>query len=91
MGISKGCLPNIVYVDEATGVEHEAYMTMHGLEVDPEKEEYKRMIATLSSYPASLVHKTMQIAHEIHKKYVESEERDHNRSPQSIFPIIQQV
>jgi hypothetical protein len=69
MGISKGCLPNIVYVGEATDVEHEAYMTMNGLEVDPEKEEYKRMIATLSSYPASLVHETMQIAHDIYKKF----------------------
>ena len=80
MGITKGCLPNIVYVDPVTGVEYEAYMTMNGLEVDQETEEYKRMIATLTSFPASMVHEAMQVANDIYKYFV-GRERDYNKSP----------
>ncbi len=91
MGITKGCLPNSVNVDEATSVKHEAYMTMNGLEVDTENEEYTRKVATLSSVPASLVHEAMQMTSDICKKYFETEQRDHNRSQQSIFHIIEQI
>jgi len=91
MGINKGCLPNIVYVDPVTGVEYEAYMTMNGLEVDPETEEYKRMIATLTSFPASMVHEAMQVANDIYKEYFEGEERDYNKSPQTIFEVIEKI
>ena len=91
MGITKGCLPNIVYVDPVAGVEYEAHMTMNGLEVDPETEEYKSMIATLTSFHASMVHEAMQVANDIYKEYFVGEERDYNKSPQSIFEIIEKI
>ena len=65
--------------------------TMNGLEVDPETDEYKSIIATLTSFPALMVHEAMPVANDIYKEYFVGEERDYNKSPQTIFEVIEKI
>jgi hypothetical protein len=51
MGITKGQLPHIVQYD-ANGIEHEAHVTMNGLEIDSESQQFKRKMVNLSTYPS---------------------------------------
>ncbi len=48
MGILKGQLQHIVRYDEHGG-SHAAYMTMNGLEIDPESQQFKRKMLNLST------------------------------------------
>jgi hypothetical protein len=61
MGIMKGRLPHIVRYDKYGG-EHEAYMTMNGVEIDPQSQEFKRRLLNLSTYPATLILETLEVA-----------------------------
>jgi hypothetical protein len=74
MGINKGCIPNIVRIDEDSGEEYEVYMTTNGLEIDIENLEFHRKMQTIISFPASLVYEAMETAGTIYKKYFELEE-----------------
>ncbi len=67
MGIMKGRLPHLVRFDE-NGRKHEAYMTMIGLEIDPESQEFKRRMLNLSTYPATLIHETLEVVASVYKK-----------------------
>jgi hypothetical protein len=67
MGITKGQLPHIVQYD-ANGIEHEAYMTMNGLEIDSESQKFKRKMLNLSTYPSSVIHETLGIVGSVYKK-----------------------
>ena len=49
MGITKGQLPHIIRY-YAYGRDHEAYMTMNGLEIDPESQQFQRKMLNLSTY-----------------------------------------
>ena len=91
LGITKGCLPNIVYLDEDTGEEYEAFITMNGLEIDIENEEYIRKINTLISFQHTMVHEAMQEATNIFNKFFASEERDMKQKPTTLFPIIEKI
>ena len=54
MGIKKGELPLIVYIDPITGEEHEAPMTMNGIEIDPTDPEVIRRMNHLISFPVTV-------------------------------------
>ena len=60
MGITKGQLPHIVRYDEY-GRNYEAYMTMNGLEIDPDSQQFQRKMLNLDTYPATLIHETLEV------------------------------
>ena len=55
IGIRKGSLPLISYIDPITGIEQEAPMTMNGIEIDPTDPEVIRRISALKTYPTSVM------------------------------------
>ena len=59
MGITKGQLPHIVRYNEY-GRDHEAYMTMNGLEIDPDSQQFQLEMLNLSTYPSTLIHETLE-------------------------------
>ncbi len=51
-------------------------MTMNGLEIDPESQQFKQKILNLSTYPATLMHETLDVVGSIYKKYIVEDDRD---------------
>jgi hypothetical protein len=88
MGITKGQLPNIVQYD-ANGREYEAYMTMNGLEIDPESKQFKSKMLNLSTYPSSVIHETLGMVGSVYKKYIVEDDRAQTRNPTCIFDELE--
>jgi hypothetical protein len=90
MGITNGQLPHIVRYDEY-GRDHEAYMTMNGLEIDQESQQFKRKMLNLSTYPSTLMHETLEVVGSVYKKYIVENDRDQSRNPTCIFDELEQL
>jgi hypothetical protein len=43
-------------------------MTMNGLEIDADSEEFKRRLLNLRPYPATLIHETLEVAASVYRK-----------------------
>ena len=90
MGITKGQLQHIVQYD-ANGIEHEAYITMNGLEIDPESQQFKRKMLNLSTYPSTVIHETLGIVGLVYKRYIVEDDRDQSQNPTCIFDELEQL
>ncbi len=65
-------------------------MTMNGLEIDPASQEFKRRMLHLSTYPATLIHETLEVVSPVYKKYSVEDDRDISRNPTCIFDVLEQ-
>ena len=56
-------------------------MTMNGLKIDPESQEFKPRMLNVSTYPATLIHETLEVVASVYKKYILEDDRDLSRNP----------
>ena len=69
-------------------------MTMNGLEIDPDSQQFKRKMLNLSTYPATLIHETLEVVGSVYKKYIVDnveDDRDQSRNSTCIFDELEQL
>jgi hypothetical protein len=57
---------------------------MNGLEIDPESKEFKSRMLNLSTYLATLIHETLDVA-SVYTKYIMGDDRDMSRNSTCVF------
>ncbi len=64
-------------------------MTMNGLEINPDSQQFQRKMLNLSTYPATLIHETLEVVGSVYKKYIVEDDRDQSRNSTCIFDELE--
>jgi hypothetical protein len=66
-------------------------MTMNGLEIDPENQQFKRKNLEFEHISATLMHEPLEVVGSIYKKYVVEDDRDQSRNSTCIFDELKRL
>ena len=66
-------------------------MTMNGLEIDPASQQFQRKMLNLSTYPATLIHETLEVVGSVYEKYIVEDDRDQSRNSTCNFNELEQL
>jgi hypothetical protein len=92
MGIRKGSLPLISYIDPMTGIEDEAPMKMNGIEIDLMDPEVISRISALKTYPTSVMSQSLDTIKQGFETYINDEDRQIRKSnDDSKFEVLERI
>jgi hypothetical protein len=66
-------------------------MTMNGLEIDPESQQFKRKMLNSSTYPATSIDKTLELVGSVYKKYIVEDDSDQSQNSTCIVDELEQL
>ena len=92
IGIKKGALPLIVYIDPVTGNEYGAPMTINGIEIHQEDLEVICRIFALKTFPTSVMRESLDTIKQGFETYINDEDRPiRNTSDDSKFEVLERI